>query len=346
MKIEKKHLAQLNRCYATGSVICGGRRLALLATEGEGPCYAYSGEDFTRQEVVWQGPGGTMSFVPLPETNGEFLSNQKFFRMFQWEEATIVWVRPQPDGTFIVRDLFVLPYIHRFDVLQAGDRRYFIGCTLATKKESKEDWSSPGKIYVAELPDDLNEPMKLVVLKDGLTQNHGYSRVIWNGRMAAMIGCREGAYVVAPPVEPGAAWTVEQIMDWPVSDLAAIDIDGDGQLEIATIEPFHGSYFRVWKKDGPNWRKIFEHPEVSEFYHVVVAAELRGKPVFIGGCRRGRMQLFYVEARTLAPLVLAPVLIDEDVGPSNVSVIHEDSRDVIVAANREKGEAALYFCRD
>jgi len=87
-----------------------------------------------------------MSFVPLQGTNGEFLSNQKFFRMFQWEEATIVWVRPQADGTFAVKELFTLPYIHRFDVLTAADgHQYFIGCTLATKKETKEDWSSPGQ---------------------------------------------------------------------------------------------------------------------------------------------------------------------------------------------------------
>ncbi len=346
MKFEKKFLTELNRCYATGSVVFNGRQLALLATEGEGACYAYSGRDFDRQETVWPGPGGTMTFVPLPGTNGEFLTNQKFFRMFQWEEATIVWVRPQDDGTFLVKDLFVQPYIHRFDVLESGGRRYFIGCTLATRKETKDDWSSPGKIYVAELPDDLNEPLRLTVLRDGLTQNHGYSRVTWNGRMAAMIGSREGAFVVTPPAEHGAAWAVEQIMDWPVSDRAAVDIDGDGHLEIATIEPFHGNYFRIYKQAGASWQRIFEHPEVSDFYHVVVAATLRGRPAFLGGCRRGKMQLFCVQPRSLAPLELEAVLIDEGVGPSNVSVINEADRDVIVAANREKGEAALYFVRD
>ena len=37
------------------------------------------------------------------------------------------------------------------------------------------------------------------------------------------------------------------------------------------------------------------------------------------------------------------VLIEEGVGPSNVYVVHETGRDIIVAANREKAEAALYF---
>ena len=90
-------------------------------------------------------------------------------------------------------------------------------------------------------------------------------------------------------------------------------------------------------------QKVFEHPEVSEFYHVVVGATLAGVPVFIGGCRRGKQQLFYVRASRSAPLELQVEVIEEGVGPSNIHVLHEAGRDIIVAANREKAEAALYF---
>jgi hypothetical protein len=31
------------------------------------------------------------------------------------------------------------------------------------------------------------------------------------------------------------------------------------------------------------------------------------------------------------------------VGPSNVAIVNEPSRDLIISANREKGEAALYI---
>jgi hypothetical protein len=132
-------------------------------------------------------------------------------------------------------------------------------------------------------------------------------------------------------------------MDWPISDIAAIDIDGDGELEFATIEPFHGSHFRVYKRVDGVYRKVYEHPEVSEFYHVVVGTTLAGKPVFVGGCRRGRQQLFYVHALQNAPGVLQAEVIEEGVGPSNVHVMHEPGRDIIVSANREKAEAALYI---
>jgi hypothetical protein len=167
-----------------------------------------------------------------------------------------------------------------------GERLYFIGCTLATTKESREDWSSPGKIFVGEYTGP--GPLQVQVLKDGLTQNHGFSRLEREGRVTSLVTCQQGAFEVTPPQTPGAEWQVRQFMDWPISDIAAIDIDGDGELEFATIEAFHGSYYRVYKQAGGQWQKIYEHPEVSEFYHVVTGTTLAGNPVFLGGCRRGK----------------------------------------------------------
>ena len=341
MKIEKHFLTELNRCYSANSIVVDGQPRILLATEGEGPCLAWTGADYMASHTVWEGPGGTMSIVPIPGTNGEFLAVQKFFKMVQWEEAKIVHVRPMASGGYEVSDVLHLPYIHRFDLLSVGGRHYFIGCTLATTKESKEDWSNPGKIWVGEFTGAGQ--LEVSVLKDGLTKNHGYSRLTRDGQMSGLVTCEQGAFEVTPPPAPGAEWSVTQLMDWPISDISAIDIDGDGELEFATIEPFHGEYFRVYKKIDGAFRKIYEHPEVTEFYHVVVGTTLAGRPVFIGGCRRGKQQLFYVEATPSGPLQLEATVIEAGVGPSNVYVLHEETRDIIVAANREKGEAALYF---
>ena len=341
MKIKKRFLTQMNRCYSAGSIVVGAETRILLATEGEGPCRAWTGPDYRSTHTVWEGPGGTMSMVPIPGTDGEFLAIQKFFKMFQWEEAKIVHVRPLRAGGYEVEDVLHLPYIHRFDLLRAGGRLYFIGATLATTKESREDWSDPGKLWVGEYSG--SGPIRVTALKTGMTKNHGYSRLVRDGRMSSLVTCEQGAFEVIPPQHPGEAWAVEQFMDWPVSDIAAVDIDGDGELEFATIEPFHGSYFRVYKKVGGTFRKVFEHPEVSDFYHVVAGTSLAGQAVFIGGCRRGKQQLFYVRATRTDPLELKAEIIEEGVGPSNVHVLHEAGRDIIVAANREKAEAALYF---
>lgn len=341
MHIEKRFLTSMNRCYSTSHIVVDGQTRILVATEGEGPCLAWAGPGFESPHTVWAGPGGTMSMVPIPGTNGEFLAVQKFFKMFQWEEAKLVHVKPLADGSYQVTDVLHLPYIHRFDLLPVDERLYFIGCTLATTKESREDWSNPGKIFVGEYRGP--GPLQVSVLKDGLTQNHGYSRLEHDGRVTSLVTSQQGAYELTPPPQPGTAWGMRQLMDWPISDIAAIDIDTDGELEFATIEAFHGSHFRVYKRAGGVFKKVYEHPEVTEFYHVVTGTTLAGKPVFVGGCRRGKQQLFYVHALRDAPLVLQAEIIEEGVGPSNVHVMHEPGRDIIVSANREKAEAALYI---
>ena len=341
MKIEKRFLTEMNRCYSTNHLVVDGQTRILLATEGEGPCMAWTGPEYASAHHVWEQPGGTMSIVPIPGTNGEFLAVQKFFKMFQWEEAKVVHVKPLADGRYEVTDILHLPYIHRFDLLTVEGRHYFIGGTLATTKDSKEDWSNPGKIWVGEYTGP--QPLKVRALKEGLTKNHGYDRLVRDGKMIGLITCEQGAFEVTPPQTADGDWTVEQFMDWPISDISTIDIDGDGELEYATIEPFHGQYFRIYKRIGGKFECIFEHPETTEFYHVVVGATLAGTPVFIGGCRRGKQQLFYVRATRKAPLELEAVVIEEGVGPSNVHVVNEAGRDIIVSANREKAEAALYF---
>ncbi len=346
MTIEKKHLCDLARCYAVTHMEIKGESTVLVATEGEGSAYAFTGREFGERRTLWNGPGGTMSMVPIPGTDGEFLAVQKFFKLFQWDEAVIVWVKPNDDGTFAFREILKLPYIHRFDLFQSGGRIYFLGCTLAESKESRDDWSKAGKVYVGELRPDWDTLLEVRVLHEGLYRNHGYNRSVWKGREAGLITADQGAFAVLPPHAENAEWTVEQFMDWPISDIAACDIDQDGELEYATIEPWHGEYFHVYKKDGSGWRKIFTHAEVSEFYHVVAGATLRDRPVFIGGCRRGSQHLFYVHAASKRPLVLETVTIENSIGPSNVAVFHESDRDVIISANREKGEAALYFIRD
>lgn len=364
MTTEKRHLVDLPRCYATTAITIQGEPTIMLATEGEGAAYAWSGPDYSVQRTIWEGPGGTMSMVPIPGRDGEFLAIQKFFKLFQWDEAIIVWVKPQADGTFATRQILHLPYIHRFDLFQVDDGILFLGCTLAEAKDTRDDWSRAGKAYAGVLPGDWDTPLQVRVLKDGLFRNHGYARSAWNGRTAGLITSDEGAFAFVPPRTVAGEWAIERFMDWQISDIAACDIDGDGEPEYATIEPWHGQYFRIYKKIDGRFRKIWEHPEVSEFYHVVTGATLRGRQVFIGGCRRGTQQLFYVQSatpsmdtavaqHTASPhgttppaAALEAVIIDSGVGPSNIAVINEPGRDIIVSANREKGEAALYIIKE
>lgn len=345
MKFDKHKLTDLFRCYATSSTVVDGERKILLATEGEGACYSYSGEDF-KQDTVWDGPGGTMSMIPVPGKNGDFLAVQNFFPTFQSEKATIVWAKPEEDNKWTVKTLLDLPYVHRFDILTANGVNYFIGATLCTTKQFKDDWSDPGKIYVGVLPEDLNEPIELKVIKEGLTKNHGYCRTTWNGKMAGIVTSDEGAFVITPPQEANQDWSIEQIIDRPISDIAVVDIDNDGEDELVTIEDFHGGNFLINKKINNKYEVVYKYPKEMDFGHVVCGTKLRGVPTIIGGYRRNEKELFYIQCESTNPLKFKTEVIEAGVGPSNVAVINEENRDIIISANREIGEAALYIVTD
>lgn len=343
MQFEKVVLRDLNRCYATSSTTIDGDQKILIATEGRGPAFMYEGPTFT-ESVIWEEPGGTMSMVEIPGRNGDFLAVQNFFPTFDSKEATIVWAH-YTGKSWDVKTIMHLPYVHRFDILTGEDGTlYFIGCTLCTSKTDKEDWSDPGKIYVAELPEDLEEPMQLQIIKEGMVKNHGYSRVEdWKGHMAGFVTCDSGIYAVTPPLKKGGAWTIEDIMEGHISDVAVGDIDGDGVQELATIEPFHGTDFCIYHKTESGYEKVYQYPEPMEFGHVVWFGHLRGIPTFIGGQRRHAEDLFMIQYKNGE---YVKTTIDTGVGPSNVAVVHEEKRDIIISANRQLGQAVLYLVTD
>ena len=294
MKFTKKILEEQDHCYAVNVMQADGEPYVFFAAENRGGCFAWDCGTLTRRKTVWEQPGGTMSIVEIPGKPGEFLAVQKFFRLYDWEEACLVWAKPDGKDGYKVKELFTLPYLHRFDLLERGGQVWFLGCTLAAHKQTREDWSCPGSVYVAKLPDSPDKSFEMKVLRDDFYQNHGYARIQKDGYTAGLVTCQQGVYLVSPPEHLDGDWSVEQLMEQPTSDADLIDIDGDGEAEIATIEEFHGCWFRIYKKTETGYQKVFEHPEVTEFYHVVKAGMLCGQPVFVGGCRRGKQQLFVV----------------------------------------------------
>lgn len=345
MEIVKKVLDEIYRCYCAGSVTVDGNLHVLLASEEiEGPCYAYYGENFSEKKVVWEKSGGTMSLVEIPGTNGEFLAVQNFFPGFNAQTSKIVWGK-YVNGEWVVKDFINLPYVHRFDILQVGDKKYILCCTLCDSKSDRNDWSAPGRLWVGELPNDFTNSVELRSIKSGLLKNHGYSRGIYKGKEAAFTTCDSGIYVAIPPQSPEEDWTVEHIMEGPISDVAVYDVDGDGEDEIITIAPFHGNEFKVMKKVQDEYQEVYAYPNEMDFAHAVWAGDIRGRATIIGGIRRMDCELFYVQYNKSTG-EYETTMIEEGVGTANVSIVHEAKRDIIIAANHTKNEAALYIITD
>ena len=78
------------------------------------------------------------------------------------------------DGEWKFKDVVSIPYVHRFGIFHANGINYLIAATVATSKKEKNDWSVPGRIYVAELPEDPSKGVELEILVDGLYRNHGF----------------------------------------------------------------------------------------------------------------------------------------------------------------------------
>lgn len=342
MTFEKKVLCDMDHCYAVSAMPGrGGRLQYFFAAENDNPCYAFDPKTGGR-ETVWEHPGGTMSMVPLPGREGEFLAVQYFRSGFMAQDTILVWVRPTETG-WQVKTVLKLPFIHRFDILMGGGQPYLLVCTLATSKKDTADWGDPGKLWGGKLPADLNEPIQLEILEEGLLKNHGYCRTSIRGCDAGLSTSEMGVLQTLPPQTSKGVWTTEKLLDRPVSDVAVVDIDGDGEKELALIAPFHGGGFTVDKQVDGRWETMYRYEGDFDFGHAVWGGCLRGKPAFLGGARRGAKELFLV---TWHGSGFDTTVLDAGGGPSNVAVIHGGEADVILSANREAAQAVLYTVRD
>ena len=341
MKIEKIRLDELFRCYSTAAITLDDElHLFYASEEKDYPCFAYSGKDFQNKKVVWEKGGGTMSMIPIPHRKNQFLAVNGFYLKESPSGAHLSWVTYEKDKGFTIKDILYLPYLHRFDLYEDQGKIYFVGATIATTKKDKEDWSSPGKIYAAQLPNDLNEPLKLEVIAEGLTRNHGYSRSPQND--GGYFTCDQGIFKVTVPSVSGK-WQIEKIMDKAVGEIAIVDIDNDGIEELMTIEPFHGNVIKIYKKIDGIYKDVYSYPYVIDFAHTLVGTQIRGINSFVGGVRREASDLFMVQYLNGK---FETTIIDKGVGPANLNVFHLKDCDLIHSSNHTQNEAAVYVIRD
>lgn len=341
--MKKTVMAELEKCYSVAPLIYQGRQHILVAAEKKDRCILFDA-DGKEKATVWEGPGGVMTMVQVPGTDGQFLATHKFYSPNDSKEAKIVIADPDGSGKWNIRTLAELPFVHRFDILSSGGENYLIACTLKSGHEYKDDWSTPGKVYGAKLPVDLSgidedHPLKLEVLKEGMLKNHGYYRVTEDGKVSALVCSDNGVFRFWPPQKPGEAWKEEQLLTVPASDAAMADLDGDGKLEMVVLSPFHGDEASIYKEIDGKYEKVYQYPEKAEFLHAIWSGTLAGKNVVVLGYRKGARRLFallwkdgHYGFKTL----------DDDCGPANAYGYSYEGRDILVTTNREINEIAMY----
>lgn len=336
MKITKLHLDEIRRCYCASYMEIDGNMYAFLGSEDpSSPMYAYKGPDFKEKELVWDDRGGCMSLIPFKERKGEFLAVNEFYLKQNPSNAKIVWGKKKEKG-FEIKELFNLPYVHRFDIYHENGEDYGIFATIAHSKTYKDDWQIPGGIYYAKLPKDLNEPFQLTLLIEGLYRNHGYCKDEENGEINGYFGSDQGLLKVN--LKDGK-FSYEKILDGQIGEIALCDLDNDGNKELLTIQPFHGNSIKLYKKIDDVYKCVWEYDNEIDFAHTLVGCKIRGVNSFVAGIRRKDCELFilqYVGGNYQVTIV------DKGQGPSNVAVYNYPDFDVIISANHTSNEAAIY----
>ena len=254
------------------------------------------------------------------------------------KEEKIVIATPDGEGNWEIRTLVKLPFVHRFDILSSGEENYLIACTLKSGHEYKDDWSHPGKVYAAKLPSDLadfddSHQLELTVLKDGMLKNHGYYKVTEDGKVSSLVCSENGVFRFFPP-------ETEQLLDIPASDAVMADLDGDKEMELVVLSPFHGDEVSIYKKTEEGYDKVYQYPEKAEFLHAVWSGKLAGKTVVVLGHRKGARRLF---ALLWTDGHYSFKTIDDDCGPANAYGYTYEGRDRLITTNREINQIAMYL---
>ena len=340
MKYVKQIIGSLQNCYSmTELPVCGETRL-LVASEKRFPCFMFS-ESGTLLDTVWEEPGGVMTMVPVPGKDGVFLATQCFYSPNDSAEAKLVCVTKTEKGPWETTIIAELPFVHRFDIIERNGVSHIIACTLKSGHEYKNDWRFPGKVFVGVLGNDPKQPLALSPIAEGLGHNHGYTRFEKDGTVSGVISSDEGVFLLTPPAQPDAQWTIRKLYSEPCSDAILIDLNHDGKLELVTISPFHGDKLSICEDRNGVFVPVYMYPEPLPFLHSIFGGSVYGRATVYIGNREGErlfLGLFYDDDAGK----YATEEVDRGCGSTNCMLFRRNDRPALLSANREINEIAIY----
>jgi len=292
--------------------------------------------------VLGEEPGGCMGFAPVPGRDDALIMISRFYPIFKAESAglhlfTAVDGLAQPWRGTKVLDL---PFVHRIAGVTNGKESYLVAATVCGGKDFQDDWSRPGKVFVAEFPHSPEEGWNMVQVLEGIHRNHGMATGEYDGRSCVFVSGDEGIFAIEIPAPGVWEWRSEKIFDGPISELCFADLDGDGETELAVIEPFHGETLSVYKRREGSWQSIFT-AELA-FGHGLWAGTLAGQPAIIVGNRAGANNLVCYRTTSGEPFTMEEIVVDEGSGTTNLDVVTTAEGEAVVASNAEHAEYAMY----
>jgi len=312
--------------YALGWLTHQGERCVVAATEDHGPV-VISRPPFERAEVLVPGPGGCMSLLENPRKPGELFSIMGCFLGYNFHGGAVYRIA---GGT--ANKLIDLPFGHRLEIVDRPDGRFLLASNLASTKDSPQDWTRPGSLYALPLDTEWKELGTPVL--ENLNKHHGMFQGTLNGRPTFMVSAQQGVFSLDLR-SPG--WAFARVLDHEVSEIALFDLDGDGNDELVTIEPFHGNVLAVYKAVNGHWSRTWDAE--LDYGHCVIAGLFQNRPSVLVSSRAGNKDLVWWDFSASVP---QKTVVAEGVGTANLLVAKALGEDIILATNQARGELVRY----
>jgi hypothetical protein len=335
MRFETTRIHKIHMPYAIGTLGAGPDPTVVCATEDHGPVVQIA-PPYREARPLVPGPGGCMALVPDPDHAGDLYAVMGCFVGYDFQGGGVYRIRAGGEAARVMD----LPFAHRIGIVLRGGTRYLLAANLAADKKDAADWSKPGAVYAARL-DGEADALRLAPepVLTGIHKNHGFLLTDFEGRRSLLVGAAEGLFAL-DLTSNGKDWPSRHVLPQEISEMAVFDLDGDGVDELVTIEPFHGSTVRAYRKSPKGWHPFWD-AELS-FGHCVLAGMFNGRPCVIVSSRTGSKSLLLFQFDKAQPERPLRIVVDQEPAAANMLVLHRKGGDLLFSANQAEGEIAVY----
>ncbi|MFW5995204.1 MAG: hypothetical protein ACOCRN_03755 [Spirochaetia bacterium] len=291
--------------------------------------------------------GGMMHILPVPGESGVYVAAMGMYAPFIGQRAAVYMLRAGAEwnSEWSVEKLFDMPFVHRLGFMHVDGADHLLVATVSLGKESPDDWSRPGGLYAVNFTEAVARgTWELQTVTEDIYRNHGMWAGSFDGEQSLLLSGAEGLFAIRPDSGVRGGFRLDPVIEEEISEMVAVDLDGDGVDEMVVIEPFHGHRLRVYKRGGEagagdrsgRWESVWKTEDLS-FAHGLNFVQCGSRPLVLVGNRRAGMELLAFDFDGLSGNGTRYVL-DEGVGPTQIE--QWKSNQGTGAASRAQGSGA------
>lgn len=288
---------------------------------------------------IGDGPGGMMSLIPISGKENMLVSVMGLFPPFKGKDAGI-YLHKYIERKWTTAKVIDMPFAHRCEIIQVDHINYLFSATVSEYKEEPADWSKPGQVFLTRLDNPDQEKWDTQLLSDTIYRNHGMIKATINGKPSICVSGTEGIFAFTP--DKKGEITTTQLFHTAVSEFTFLDMNGNGEDELVTIEPFHGNSLNIYRSTTKGWERIYDAP--LSFGHGLSAGFLAGIPSIAVGNRSEDTSLLLFRPSGSKER-FDRICVEEATGTTQTQFFRHVGTDYLLSANQLKSEAALYYLK-